>query len=261
MRDPYIEQIRKILEYRGRQDLAELLKNSTSEIRGTGTFGCYLYSELSIFEIHSPLEDYEKLKGLSKEDREEILKAVREIFPPKEYSPEIIDIEFQVKMNTAPEEAGLLAYCTECGAPQGLFTDIGELRRKIAEQGKCKSCGAEFRFLSNGKIWNLEYEILPSKEEYVIKLLEEIAKESQQYIFCYEDLGPQATQYRYPQKRIKFHMYDKTERASPAFAMNIYDKEIQKLEKSYCFDSPYALLQLAREALKGYYWLKYGIRK
>lgn len=56
-------------------------------------------------------------------------------------------------------------------------------------------------------------------------------------------------------------MYNKTERASPAYAMNIYDKESMKLEKSYCFDNPYALLQIAKEAIKGLYWLKYGKRR
>jgi hypothetical protein len=55
-----------------------------------------------------------------------------------------------------------------------------------------------------------------------------------------------------------FHWYEKTERASPAYALNIYDKETNNLEKSYCFDSPYALLQIAREAIKRYKKLKYG---
>ena len=30
------------------------------------------------------------------------------------------------------EKAGLLAFCTHCGAPQGTFFDEGELRREIA---------------------------------------------------------------------------------------------------------------------------------
>jgi len=156
------------------------------------------------------------------------------------------------------KKEGLVAYCRECGNPQGVFQDEGELRRKIAEQKRCKSCGAEFGFLPDGRIWNLRWDIIPSKEEYVIKLLEEIEKEKQQVIFCYEDLGPNSISYRYPQKRIKFHWHERTERASPAYALNIYDKDTNKLEKSYCFDSPYALLQIAREAIKGYKWLKYG---
>jgi len=157
------------------------------------------------------------------------------------------------------EKVGLMAFCTHCGAPQGTFIDVGELRRKIAEQKRCQ-CGAEFRFLEDGRIWNLRWEIIPSREEYIIRLLDEETMGEPQIIFCYADLGRGSVKYRYPQKRIKFHIYEKTDRASPAFSMNIYGKESQKLEKSYCFDSPYALLQLAKEAIRGVYWLKYGKR-
>lgn len=254
-----IEKIRKILKYRGRHDLAELLRHSTSQINESSTYGHYLFSTLSTFEIYSPLETHEKLKKISEEDKKEILNAVLEIYPPKEYSPEVVNIEFYVNVNSMPEEAGLLAYCTNCGAPQGLFTDIGELRRKIAKQRKCVECSNEFGFLSDGRIWNLRWDIIPSKEEYIIELLGEIEKDiQQQVIFCYEDLGPNSLMYRYPQKRIKFHRYEKTGRASPAYVLNTYDKDTNKIEKSYCFDSPYALLQIAKEAIKGYKWLKYG---
>lgn len=252
-----IEKIRKILKYRGRNELAELLQQSTSRIDESSTYGSYLYSTLSTFEIYSPLEYYEKLKKLSEEDKKEILDAVLEIYPPKEYSPEIVNLKFYVEVNSKPEGVGLLAYCTKCGASQGLFIDKGDLLKKIAEQNKCVKCGTEFSFLSDGKILNLQWDIIPSKEEYIIELLNEVEKEKQQVIFCYEDLGPSATKYRYPQKRIKFHWHEKTERASPAYALNIFDKDTNKLEKSYCFDSPYALLQLAKEALKGYKRLKY----
>lgn len=92
-------------------------------------------------------------------------------------------------------------------------------------------CGAEFSFLSDGRIWNLRWEIIPSKEEYVIKLLKEIEREKQQVIFCYEDLGSNSSSYRYPQKRIKFRWHERTERASPAYALNIFEKHTNKLEK------------------------------
>jgi hypothetical protein len=253
-----IEKIRKILKYKGRHDLAELLRHSTSRINKSSTYGSHLFSTLSTFEIYSPLEFHEKLKELSKEDKKEILNAVLKIYPPKECSPEIVDLTFYVDVNSKPEEAGLLAYCNECGASQGLFIDIGELRRKIAEQKKCVRCGTEFSFLLGGRIRNLNWEIIPSKEEYIMELLGEIEKERRQVIFCYEDLGPSSSTYRYPQKRITFNWYRRTERASPAYVLNIYDKDTSRIEKSYCFDSPYALFQIAREALKGYKWLRYG---
>jgi len=158
------------------------------------------------------------------------------------------------------EQAGLLAFCRNWGASQGTFADKGELLRKIAEQKICKECGFGFRFGRDEEIYNLWWEIIPSREEYIIKLLEKEIKEEHQIIFCYEDLGPGSTKHIYPQKRIKFHIYEKTERASPAYAMNAHEKESDKLEKSYCFDSPYALLQVAKESIKGFYWLKHGKR-
>jgi hypothetical protein len=261
MIDEDIEKIRKILEYRRRHDLAELLRDSTSKIQESSQYGNHYCSFLSTFEIYSPIKNYEKLKKLSEDDRKEILNAVLEIHPPKDNSPEIVELKFYVDVNLKHEGMGLYAYCTQCGASQGLFTDLEELITKVVEQKKCVKCGAEFSLLSNGTIRNLEWRIIPSREEYIIALLEEIEKEKQQYIFCYEDLGPNSSSYRYPQKRIKFKRYERTERASPAYVLNVFDKETNKLEKSYCFDSPYALLQIAKEALKGYRWLKYGLKE
>ena len=121
------------------------------------------------------------------------------------------------------DQEGLLAICTECGTPQGAFAYEGELRRRMAQQGKCKNegCNARFSFLSDGRIWNLRWEIIPNKEDYAIKLLEQVVEQEQQVIFCYEDYGPQALRYRYPEKRMTFHLLEKTGRASPAYAMNI----------------------------------------
>jgi hypothetical protein len=178
-----IEKIRKILKFRGRSDLADLLRHSTSKINVSNTYGSYLFSLLSTFEIFSPLETHEKLKKLSEEDKKEILNAVLEIYPPRENSPEIVDLEFYLNVNSTPEEAGLCAYCTACGASQGFYTDIGDLLRKIATQKKCMKCNTDFSFSSDGEIWNLRLKIIPNKEEYIIKLLSEIEKEKQQVIF------------------------------------------------------------------------------
>lgn len=161
------------------------------------------------------------------------------------------------------KSAGIYAYCNQCQQFIGRFPDLGEFKTSIIDQKRClnEKCNAIFtaRWDNDDEFWNVEWRIIPSKEEFAIKLLEEIAKESQQYIFCYEDRGPNSTLYRYPDKKIKFYAYDTTNRASHAFAMNIFDKEgSYSMEKSYCFANPYALLQVAREALKGYYWLKYG---
>jgi len=54
----------------------------------------------------------------------------------------------------------LYAYCRECGAPQGDFKDLMELRLNITKQRRCNSCGVSFNFLTDGRIWNLWWEEL-----------------------------------------------------------------------------------------------------
>jgi hypothetical protein len=127
-------------------------------------------------------------------------------------------------------------------------------------QNKCANCGVDFSFSrSDDRIWNIDWKIILSKEEYIVKLLEEMEQQKTQTIFCYEDLSKNSRQYRYPPKKITFHWYEKTERASPAYALHIYDKSnINDIEKCYFFDAPYSILQLVREGIKGYKWLKYG---
>lgn len=56
----------------------------------------------------------------------------------------------------------LLSYCTQCGSPQGTFDEEGELRLEIAKQKTCERCGSEFSFLSDGRIWNLDWDIIES---------------------------------------------------------------------------------------------------
>jgi hypothetical protein len=94
--DKDIESIRKILHHRGKPYLSELLKHSISDVVVSSTYGNYLYSLLSTFDIYSPIEQNDKLKALDKEDRGAILDAVLEIYPPKERSPEITNIHFYV---------------------------------------------------------------------------------------------------------------------------------------------------------------------
>jgi hypothetical protein len=103
MADGDIEKVRKILLHRQRVDLAELLKHSVSRIDVSFTYGSYLFSRLSTFEIYSPIEDHERLSNLSENDKKAILDAVLEIYPPKAYSPEITNIQFYIDVDLEPE--------------------------------------------------------------------------------------------------------------------------------------------------------------
>ena len=89
-----INKICKILEYRKRNDLSKVLQNSRSEVSLSSTYGTYLYSILSTFDVYSPLQSYDKLKNLSEGDKKIIFDAVVTLYPPKEESPEITDVRF-----------------------------------------------------------------------------------------------------------------------------------------------------------------------
>jgi hypothetical protein len=104
MMDADIEKIRKILRYRGKTDLAELLKYSISKLDISSTYGSVWFSVLSAFEIYSPIEDHERLKNISEDDQKAIFEAVLEIYPLKEYSPEITNIEFYVDPDLEPKD-------------------------------------------------------------------------------------------------------------------------------------------------------------
>jgi len=148
---------------------------------------------------------------------------------------------------------GLYAIC-DCSAIYGPYSDKSELLQEIVKLKKCPTCNIEYGYnIEKKEPWNFKIMVEPSVEEYVIELLNEISKMSKQFIFGYEDLGPNhSKEYRYPDKKFDFHYYKETERASPAIAINIFKKGKREIERSYCFADPYSLLQIAREALKGY---------
>jgi hypothetical protein len=90
----------KLLSYRGRGDLAQLLERAWLELDESNQYGSYLFSTLTTARIHAPIEDYERLRSLSDYDQNEILKTLREIHPPREHSIEVTDVEFVV--DTSP---------------------------------------------------------------------------------------------------------------------------------------------------------------
>ena len=106
-----IQKIKNILQIWERNDLAELLSKSYSKIRRSD-----LYHNGNVsctFEVYSPIKQSEKLKNLSKEDKELILQAVREIYPVKknksmlsseiEFNPEVNNLKFYYKCSNNDE--------------------------------------------------------------------------------------------------------------------------------------------------------------
>lgn len=104
MADADIEKVIKILRHRRRSDLAELLQYSISNIDESSTYGSYLFSTLSTFEIYSPIENHARLIKLSQDDKKVILDAVLEIHPQKSYSPEITNLQFYIDTDLESEK-------------------------------------------------------------------------------------------------------------------------------------------------------------
>jgi hypothetical protein len=94
-----IKKLRRSLILLEREDLANLLKNSTSNLEVSDTYGSYLFSQISLFEIFSPSEQFKQLNKLSENDVNTILEATLLIYPLKEREPEVVAIKFHINFN------------------------------------------------------------------------------------------------------------------------------------------------------------------
>lgn len=94
MEDPDIKKLRKILRFKKREDLSNLLKGSRSDLLESSTFGNRYYSFLSTFEIFSPVRLNEKLISLTEKDKCDIYDALLLIYPTKDGAPEIVKINY-----------------------------------------------------------------------------------------------------------------------------------------------------------------------
>lgn len=92
MEDTDIKRLRKVLTYKGRQELADLLRHSVSFLDESSTFGSRYYSRLSTFHIKSHPSIQEKLNNLSEKDKEEIFQALILVYPLRDNEPEITKI-------------------------------------------------------------------------------------------------------------------------------------------------------------------------
>lgn len=91
-----IEQIKHILTYRERADLAQILHGSRYELNESSTFGSRWNSLLTGVELYAPFDKHEQLQKLDDDDRVQIIDAFKVIYPVKENGMEINYIEFFV---------------------------------------------------------------------------------------------------------------------------------------------------------------------
>lgn len=107
MEDNNIKTLRKVLTYKGREDLADLLRHSVSYLDESSTFGSRWYSRLSTFHIKSHPSYQEKLDKLSSTDKQEIFQALLLVYPLRDNEPEITEViyypDFDIETNELVE--------------------------------------------------------------------------------------------------------------------------------------------------------------
>src|SRR5882762_2108078 len=91
-----LEGVLKLLKFRNRHHLVQLLRRARLELDVSDTYGSLLFSLLTTARIYAPIEDYERLHSLPDHERDEILRTLREIYPPRERDIEITSVEFLV---------------------------------------------------------------------------------------------------------------------------------------------------------------------
>jgi hypothetical protein len=94
----------KLLKFRKRYDLAQLLERAWLELDESNQYGSYLFSVLTAARIHAPVEDYERLRALPTSDKDEISNTLLEIYPPRDHSIEITGVDFVVDTSVVPDK-------------------------------------------------------------------------------------------------------------------------------------------------------------
>ena len=96
MKKTDINKLHTILTSKKRQDLADLIGNSTSCLEESNTFGSRYNSTLSTFHIKSHSDVQEKIDELSEEDKSVIFQALLLIYPLRDNEPEITEIIYYI---------------------------------------------------------------------------------------------------------------------------------------------------------------------
>lgn len=96
--DTSIIELTRCLRKENRNDLADLIVGSNSDIEETTQYGSYFNRYLSVFSICAPLAKYRQLLELSENERDLVLTCVKHIFPKSE-DLEIGYLGFKIMQN------------------------------------------------------------------------------------------------------------------------------------------------------------------
>ncbi len=91
-----LDAVSKVLHYRSRHSLANLLSRAFVEFEISSTYGSLHNSLIATAEIYAPISDYDRLRALSREGNEQVLDAVLEVWPPRENDIEITGVIYRL---------------------------------------------------------------------------------------------------------------------------------------------------------------------
>ncbi len=91
-----LDGVLKLLKFRQKHDLAQLLERAWLELDESNQYGSYLFSTLTTARIHAPIDDYHRLRALPSSAKDEVLNTLLEIYPPRDHSIELTGVEFVV---------------------------------------------------------------------------------------------------------------------------------------------------------------------
>jgi hypothetical protein len=94
--DKSVEGVIKVLKFRNRNYPVTLLRRARLEMDVSDNYGSLLYSLLTTALFYCPIEDCDRLRALPKEEKDQILSALREIHPPRAHDIEITKVDFRV---------------------------------------------------------------------------------------------------------------------------------------------------------------------
>lgn len=128
-----IKGIRKILKAKNKENLAKLLEYSYGKLVESSTYGSYLFSVLSTYEIYSPPELNALLKNLPDKDKDIIFETILQFYPPKANSPEITSVEFIAASDVEVESKVLLNSLSKIDF-EYISEQIEKCNKKITEK-------------------------------------------------------------------------------------------------------------------------------
>jgi hypothetical protein len=119
-----IESVLKVLRFRNCHKPATLLRRSRLELEVSNSYGSLLFSQITSAHLYSPIEDCDRLRALSQNEKDHILEALREIYPPRAHDIEITSVDFLVDPSEPSVTPSMDELIEEIEQQQGMMISV-----------------------------------------------------------------------------------------------------------------------------------------